>query len=810
MKIRKLLLFLATAALASCSPEEKTSLEDFMKEKQERQEQQENPGPEKTEEKDDGLADYTITATLVPYSPASDGIKTEWNKGDSIAVTDGVEIRKFVASSSGRTATFTGRAIPSATQLGAVYPYISSAIVHPDNNLVVKTDLTPVLVCTESLPEMPLAALFTAAKDGKCSLEMKPWLPAFSFSISPADDSKYSRVTITGNRGEGRLGGNVAINLSSGNVRGTSGVSPGFVTVHSAGKALASGKYTVCVYSLDNKDARTFANGFKFSFTGIDGSTAECKTGAVTLNQGVVTDLGTVSPAGTSSLGTVSGTVSFTDGSPAAGVSVSDGFRVVTTDRDGKYTLAVCSDTWYIYLSLPADAKISSATDFYKRYSPDVKTYDFTLEKQAVENEFRIMAIGDIHCRTSNPRWNYANFRDISIPGIKKVLSYYKDMPVYGLALGDVAFSNTGYNGNDVFPTMAALMKQMPVPTFQTIGNHDNLYYDEASPLTTDATSSTLDLKWQRTFEDTFGPVNYSFNRGDVHFVVMKDVQPVNTTQFKQEIGFSVQQVEWLRADLSNVGLDKKVILAVHIPYETGDKGLADVLCLLAPYRAEVFSAHMHYKDFTVSIGGTGICDHIHSALCAGWWAARVESDGLPMGVTMYTFRGDRIVDERFQGIVENMDSKDYQMRIYRGGLKYGGKYAYFQTSTGSDQIVINVFNADRRWGKVEVYENGKLSGEALPLTGKKMYWNDANPLVATTYTIPADNNQDWWSIGYEKGVLHMNLDTYPHCTDHMFIYTLKDPSAKVNVVATDPYGNKFSCSDIIESGTEYPSYLKL
>ena len=107
--------------------------------------------------------------------------------------------------------------------------------------------------------------------------------------------------------------------------------------------------------------------------------------------------------------------------------------------------------------------------------------------------------------------------------------------------------------------------KYVGMQVFQVMGNHDcsNFHKDET------ATDANFEIKAQRAFEKMFGPINYSFNRGDVHIICMRDMQwktnddPSGnnaTTKFTEE------QYEWLKQDLACVSKDKTVVLCVHIP----------------------------------------------------------------------------------------------------------------------------------------------------------------------------------------------------------------------------------------------------
>lgn len=81
------------------------------------------------------------------------------------------------------------------------------------------------------------------------------------------------------------------------------------------------------------------------------------------------------------------------------------------------------------------------------------------------------------------------------------------------------------------------------------------------------------------------------------------------------------------------------------------------------------------------------------------------------------------------------------------------------------------------------------------------------------TYTVSADSSQDWWAIGYNMGVVGRGLGSstsYFTTCMHMYKYTLKSATSKVEVRATDPYGNVYKCTELIENGTSYPEYVKV
>lgn len=184
-----------------------------------------------------------------------------------------------------------------------------------------------------------------------------------------------------------------------------------------------------------------------------------------------------------------------------------------------------------------------------------------------------------------------------------------------------------------------------------------------------------------------------------------------------------------------------------------------------------------------------------------------MEGDGCPNGYTIYRIGQNGIRDEHFMGVNEDMNDINYQMRIYRGNLTTGGSYAYFKWPHSSSRLLINVFNGDSRW-KVEVYENDVLSGTASAVSASKQTFSSVSS--GSTYSINASSSQDWWAIGYHIGVVGRGLSgtSYYTANYHMYKYDMKDPSASVKVVATDGYGNKYTCSEIISEDGFYPPYV--
>ncbi len=497
----------------------------------------------------------------------------------------------------------------------------------------------------------------------------------------------------------------------------------------------------------------------------------------------------------------VVGKVTYSNGDPIVGAVVSDGYTVVTTDANGDYRFVRNAAAAYVSVSVPADCQVplrQGQPCFYRKLDDRRFTYDFEFVKQKVEKDFSIFFIGDPQCQNTH---HVDRLRSEGIPDLKAYGKKQKNAS-YAITLGDIGYTEGGRNTNYLFPVIRNEMsaEKTGMPVFQTVGNHDFEYYlgalDESNP--------TVAARRDRMFEAVFGPIDYSWNRGDVHFISMNDVRFDNMVKAsKYSAGFSDEQLEWLRQDLSFVPKDKMVVLCLHIPIATKKlspkqaedvrhdmQNLFDAVDLLAEYQNPmVFSGHTH-TNFKNTLAG-GVREFTVGAMSGCWWWSNNCADGSPNGYLVCHFSGASLKDHIYKST--GLSDK-FQMRIYRGDAVFGGQHEEFRMQHGHDALLINVFNYDSDWN-VQVYENGKLMAENLqpmPLTG------EFNPT--------ADGGKDWWAIGYNIGVVgrghtgNSTRNNYCEKCWHMFEYRMADPQAKVKVVVTDGAGRKFTETKIYES----------
>ena len=488
------------------------------------------------------------------------------------------------------------------------------------------------------------------------------------------------------------------------------------------------------------------------------------------------------------------GVVIDTDGNPIAGVTVSDGYNCTITGDDGIYQLKKGSEfASRVNVSIPSEYEIpieNGLPCFWKSVEKGKSRYDFVLQKLAVsENEFYLFTLADPQCQ-NNDR-HTLRFSSETVPDLKATAERYgSQAPVYAITLGDIGYNTSSkeYNiGNAIFANIKRAMHvdKTSVPIFQVMGNHDNNLIAENTSY-----SIEKDIEMEKYFAKFFGPVNYSFNRGNAHIIAMDDILCTNP-ESSYQCGFRDDQVEWLRQDLENVPKDKMIILCVHIPfyYSSSGKNVKTVLGMLSAFaECHVMSGHTHRSINTPSTCNSGIYEHTHGAVCGAWWWSTVNTDGTPNGYGIYKVEGSHVAWWKYKGVGLEEDN---QIRMYRGNTAFmtgQAKTYYFAKTTASD-LWANIWNWDSSW-KVDVYEDGVKTGSMSRYTNDNDSTGDA---------------RDAWAVGYHVGVTGRSTGSYDKKNvKHLLYYSLKNPLAEVEIRATDPFGNVFSQKEFTDGSRKF------
>lgn len=392
-------------------------------------------------------------------------------------------------------------------------------------------------------------------------------------------------------------------------------------------------------------------------------------------------------------------------GKGIANVPVTDGNQIVLTDQKGQYSMLSTSAAKYIYITLPDGYDVpmkDKVPAFFRKVpaEPSKKLrFDFELTSSSKDNKKHVLVVWadpQVYFDEEMPQVRLAS------QDVKELLATnYPDMPAYGVVCGDIIGDIN--KKPSYFSPMIDAISETGIPFFYVIGNHDldlNVRSNEHA---------------RTTYQSFFGPTYYSFNRGDVHYVILDDIFFIAKSYLY--VGYlTEQQLQWLEQDLKQVTPGSTVVVATHIPTysrearrkEWGKESTMKVMNnrshlyeLLKPYNAHIMSGHEHYNENYIL--ADNLYEHVHAPLSTLFWQAPWACDGTPGGYAVYEFDGGK-VNWYYKSVGKD---KEYQFELYPIGASRDKKNA----------IVANVWNYDPTW-KVKWYENNIDRGEMIRFSG--------------------------------------------------------------------------------------------
>lgn len=426
-------------------------------------------------------------------------------------------------------------------------------------------------------------------------------------------------------------------------------------------------------------------------------------------------------------------------------VKITDGRTITRTDNKGRYVLQTLSDREYVYYTLPSGYQ--SVVDnciphFYEKIDKgkSLQKIDFVLQKsEMVQKEHSFIVWGDPQV-----------YREEEFVLLKEVVDDMKaTMAASGKSFHAISVGDNVFDRHNLIGKYIETISALDIPFYHVIGNHDMDYNKRSNKFS------------DKTYGSYFGPSHYSFDVGDIHYIVLNNVFYYGFTY--RYIGYvTEEQLSWLEQDLSFVPENKTVVVSLHIPtmFDKARKprDFANLLSssvmnnmalykILQGHNVHIMAGHSHVQ-WNTQIAGN-ILEHTHAAASGAWWQGDFCTDGSPKGYTVYEVNGDS-VSWYFKGL--NQD-KDEQFRIY---IK-------------EDTLHVNVFNYDDKW-KLEYFEDGQPVGELNQYVG-------VDPIAKQAY-MPGKNKVHRW-LTYKK-------------TAHLFKVKIRNESAELKVVATDRFGRKF------------------
>ncbi len=398
-------------------------------------------------------------------------------------------------------------------------------------------------------------------------------------------------------------------------------------------------------------------------------------------------------------------------GEPIEGVSVTNGRDVVKTDENGFFKLDGWLKDAFVSVTIPSGYWTE---DYYRDVDSD--NFDFTLTRRdddMTDHSFLQVADSEIGADGVG-EW---------IDGVKSAADDIG--AAFIIHTGDICYEDglrTHIQGMN--------SQNMGVPVRYAIGNHD--YIDKGG-------------YGEAYFESIYGPVNYSFEVGNVHYIVTPMVSGVD---YRARYGYG-DIWKWVANDIANTDPDKKIVMFNHnyCPDEDGfvlKYGLGKTVDLTEHGLLAWIFGHWHYNYMYRTDGGV-------FNICTG------KPDSGNIDATAPAFRGVWIEDDelvRSQLIYNDFDSATPQDG-YQWSTALDGRASF--ASPIVDDGFVYAATIDDGWPKeCGIYKLDAASGDVVwsfatdnsvrndfALSGGKIFAQDVTGKV---YCVDAESGQLLWS----------------------------------------------------------------
>lgn len=497
-------------------------------------------------------------------------------------------------------------------------------------------------------------------------------------------------------------------------------------------------------------------------------------------------------PIGPEEGSTVWGLVSC-EGKGIPGVVVSDGVEVVATDSRGVYQMHSAKQNGYVFISVPSGYEVAARgvlPQFHKQVAKSAyvcERIDFSLYESGDQTNHTMLYFGDMHM--ANRTKDRAQFRTFTSE-INEYMKANSSAKVYAITLGDMTWDQFWYTnayGFDEYLNDVNAIEGLQI--FHTIGNHDH------------DMNATGDFYTVAKFREKLCPNYYSFNVGDIHYVVLDDIECTNATasttdgsvrSYKNNLTSEI--LDWLKKDLSFVPKTTPLVVTLHAPVHdrNGNSSVGNnsvFLSLIYDYNTTIVSGHSHVLYNVVK---SKYVEQNSGAVCAAWWWAgkynptfNIGTDGAPNGYRITSVSGKeqnslfkaigRPEDYQFRAYDRNsicINAANYGVLPERESILFEEDYGSYRTASNANEVIVNVWDWDPSW-KVEMFENGK----ALSVSQMS---GSYDPAFLIAYTIPRllENNGVTW---------------HSSKTNHLFKAAASSATSSVEIKVTDDEGRVYT-----------------
>lgn len=396
-----------------------------------------------------------------------------------------------------------------------------------------------------------------------------------------------------------------------------------------------------------------------------------------------------------------------------SGVAITNGVDVVVTNNKGKYKIEVSNDA-IISVVKPSDYKVpvdeNQLPQFFYIHKPEgspeleyegvqptgplPKEINFPLVKHEVGDEFRMIVFGDPQTYTEQEVEHYYQ-------GVVKELIGIQGYE-FGISLGDLVGDRP-----DLFNPYIAATKEIGIPWYNVLGNHDINFDVDVDSLSTES------------YQAHFGPADYAFNHGKVHFIVLDDIIYPDPRDGKGYWGgLNEKQLTFIENTLKHVPKDHLIVLALHIPFSLDHAFRSEdrdrLFEILKDYPHTLsLSAHTHRQTHFFMGEDQGWQQekphhHFNAGTTSGnWYSGRLNeqgvpvsmmSDGTPKGYSFITFDGNQyVIDYKVAGKPADHQIGIYSPKVTAAGIKGSTSiYANFYIGSERDKVMLRI--AEGEW----------------------------------------------------------------------------------------------------------------
>lgn len=490
------------------------------------------------------------------------------------------------------------------------------------------------------------------------------------------------------------------------------------------------------------------------------------------------------------------------------GVSISDGIKVVRTNSHGIYQMRSKKENRFVFISIPSGYEIPTKgvvpqikRDLFKS-ATSAERVDFQLSDAGDQTNHTMLIFGDIHLAGSRSKCR-EQFKTFTSE-IAEYISNHKGEKIYAVTLGDMTWDYFWYTNSYSFDEYLGDMEPLRgLSVFHTIGNHDHNMRTSVDGNVSGW--NTVDWDTGKAFRFAIAPSNYSFNIGEIHYIVLDDIFCKNTTggtadDRHYEETLSEEGISWLKNDLHFISKNTPVVITMHAPLfdKKGNNSLKDadqLIELFKDFSSVTFITGHSHKMWNIQKGN--IKEYNSGAICAAWWDSgyyfpdlNIGQDGSPGG-----YRIMNIVGESMTSLFKSTGrDSNYQFRAYdRNSIcltakKYNitnttasnfnsdmKKYGGFDQPSSENKVILNIWDVDNNW-KVEVTEREGKNEKVLSVNRIWSY----DPLFLITYI--AKRYENGKSIGHK-----------PAITNHFFEISASSPTSTLEIKITDDEGRTYT-----------------